>query len=174
MTVARAGRLRSEWLLGVTGTGLFGVMFLDWFKTSGTVGEFSLGTGGLEFATDDGRRSAWQAFAFIDIALAATIVAAFTLTILAARNVRGDWARMLAGTVVALALTATVLLGVRVILSPPSLGLAPNVEVSSTPWAWIGLVSCCLLMTAGAMSLRALRGQEAEASVRNPGHSYGP
>ncbi|HKG40490.1 MAG TPA: hypothetical protein VKB25_15990 [Conexibacter sp.] len=172
MTVSGAGRLRwYDWLLAVSGVGLLVVMFLHWFTASGEVGELSVDDDVLRFTTDDGRRSAWQAFASIDIVLAATIVAALALTVLAIREARGDRACMLAGTVVVLALISTVLVGIR-LLVPPSLALAPNVAVSSTPWAWIGLLACCLLLVGGIVSLRALREHESATSAPDPGRGH--
>jgi hypothetical protein len=104
MTVPGVDRLRwREWLLALSGAVLFVVMFFDWFTTSGALGEFSVDDGVLDFAADDGRRSAWQAFSWIDILLAASVVGALSLAVLVARGVRGEWARMLAGTVTALA-----------------------------------------------------------------------
>lgn len=172
MTLPGVGRLRwHEWLLVLSGVALFVVMFLAWFTTAGALGEFTVDDGTLDFTTDDGRRSAWQAFSWIDILLAATVVGALSLAVLVARGVRGEWARMLAGTVTALAFSSTVVLAIRVFLTP-SLGLGPNVEVSSTPWAWIGLLACCLMTAGGAVSLRALRDHEEGTSAPEPGRGY--
>jgi hypothetical protein len=173
MTVSGADRLRwHDWLLAASGVGLLVVMFLDWFTTSGEVGEFSVDGDVLRFATDDGRRSAWQAFASIDLVLAATIVAALALAVLAVRGARDDRVRMLAGVVLVLALASTLLVGVRLLLVPPSLGLGPNVAVTATPWAWIGWLVCWLLLVGGILSLRASWQDEEEMPVPDQGRGY--
>lgn len=161
-----------EWLLAVGGVGLLAVMLLDWFATPGEVGELGVDGDVLRFSTDDGRRSAWQAFSSIDLVLAATVVATLAITVLAVRNARGDRIRAVAGVVLGLSLASTVLVGVRLLLAPPSLGLAPNVAVSATAWAWLGWLACWLLLVGGALSLRASR-QDVAMSVPDPGCEAG-
>ena len=120
MTAGRATRRRwQEHLLAAAAGALAVVMFLDWFKASAGVGNFSRQDGSLQFALDDGRRSAWQAFTVVDLVLVAIRIA-----------------------------------------TPPSLGLAPNVAVTATVWAWIGLLVCCSLAAGGALVL--LRAGEPE------------
>lgn len=154
MTAARLNRLGSqEYLLASGAVILVIVMFLDWFKASASAGEFTRHEGSLEFMVDDGRRSAWEAFTTIDLVLAATVAAAVTCILLTARGGRGEAVRMLAGAETALAVLSIILVAIR-IATPPSLGLAPNVDVSATGWAWIGLLACCLLAAGGALELR--------------------
>jgi hypothetical protein len=159
-----AGRLRwHERLLALSGAALFVVMFLDWFTTSGEVGEFSLDGDVLRFTTDDGRSTAWQAFASIDVVLAVTIVAALALVGLLARGAveaRGVWARALAGAVTLLAAISAVLVAVRLVFAPPPVGIAQALGVRPTAWAWIGLLACCLLVAGGAVALRRSREED--------------
>lgn len=71
--------------------------------------------------------------------------------------------RVVAGVATALAVLSIVLVAIR-IATPPSLGLAPNVDVTATVWAWIGLPTCCLLAGGGALELR----RPASANAEHP------
>lgn len=154
MTAVRLNRLGSQEYLLSSGAVILGiVMFLDWFSASAGAGEFRRQGGSLEFTVDDGRRTAWEAFTTTDLVLAASVVAAVACVVLTTRGGRNEAVRMLAGVETALAVLSIFIVAIR-IATPPSLGLAPNVDVTATASAWIGLLACCLLAAGGALALR--------------------
>ena len=132
-------RLRiGEWITGAGGAALLAALFLDWF---------------------DGR-TAWQAFAVVDVLLVLTAALALGTALMAAAHRTPAASLALAALAALVGLAATIALVVR--------ALAPPDDLARSGGLWAGLAAC-LLTTAGAFAAirdeRFPRGARVEVPV---------
>jgi hypothetical protein len=129
-------RLRiGEWVTGIAGVALLGVMFLDWYEAG------------------DSGASAWEAFSVLDVLLLIAALMAVAVAAMAAAHDTPAVSLATASLLLPFGFVVTIVVLVR-LLSPPDIGwtgpgAAPDTELAIG--AWLGLASI-LAVTGGALA----------------------
>src|SRR5919197_766087 len=124
-------RLRAgDWVTGLAGAALAGVMFMDWYDSGG----------------DGGARTAWESLSVIDVVLALTAAAAVAVAIAAATQRTAPLTLAIGALLVPFATVATALVAYRVAFPPG--GAARELG------AWLGLVACAGVAGAALWAIR--------------------
>ena len=129
-------RLRiGEWITGVAGVALLGVMFLDWYEAG------------------DSAASAWEAFSVLDVVLTITALMAIFVAVMAAAHNTPAVSLAIASILLTVGAVTTIALAVRA-LSPPDIGFTgpgPDPDTTRAAGLWLGLAACALV-TLGALA----------------------
>ncbi len=149
------GRLRrGEQIVGIGAAALLVLMFFDWYTVdvSGTAAGFSRSVG-------VGGGSAWQAFGFVDLYLLLTVIVALTLVALTATQRTPALPVTASVITAAVGALAAVLVLYRLIDAPgggPERfgGVAINVDVRPTAWAFLGFLAVLAIVYGSYRSMR--------------------
>jgi hypothetical protein len=136
-----------EMLAAAAGVLLFIAMFLSWYDVGGGLG------GGISgrLSGFDTTASAWQSFAFLDVLLFLTAVAAVGVAVLAGTQ-RSVAVPVAASVVVTLlGLVATLLVLYRLLNEPFPV---PDRFVSIELGAYLGFILCALIAVGGFLSMQ--------------------
>jgi len=123
-------RLRiGEWVTGMAGLALLGVMFLDWYEAG------------------DAGASAWEAFSVIDVLLVIAALMAIATAVMAAAHNTPAVSLALASLLLLVGSIAAIAVAVRLLSTPDVAGADSDVAAGG----WLGLLAT-LLVTGGALA----------------------
>ncbi len=149
-------RLRfGDWVMGIGGLFVLGVMFLDWY---GPPDE-------LLYAPDTLQYNAWEAFAVNDVILALAALLAIVAAVMTAVHPTAAVPLALSSLAALVAAVALVLVVIRVIWPP---GVFPDdvpLDTARETGAWFGLVATSLLVGGCLASIRDERLPQPEHPV---------
>ena len=152
-------RLRfGDWVMGLGGLAVLGVMFLDWY---GPPAE-------LLYASSEIQYNAWEAFAFNDVILALAALLAIAAAVMTAVHPTAAVPLALASLATLVSLIALVLVVIRVIWPPDVFPDEVPFDTAREAGAWLGLVATSVLTGGCAASIRdeRLPGAEHQAEPR--------
>jgi hypothetical protein len=137
------GRVRiGEWVAGGSGAALLGLMFLSWFGVEAEEARTAPVTGEAE-------RSAWEAFAVLDVVLALAALMAVVLVVLTATQRTPAIPIALVSVTAFVATVAVLWLVIRAAWPPAPEGT--NLETTRATGLWLGLVASAGI-AAGALA----------------------
>jgi CDP-diglyceride synthetase len=123
-------RLRiGEWITGIGGAALLGVMFLDWYEADGA------------------GANAWESFAVADVLLAVVVAMAVATAVMAAAHQTPAVSLALASLLLLVGIVATIVALVRLAVPPDVAGADASVAAG----AWLGLAAM-LAVAGGALA----------------------
>jgi hypothetical protein len=138
-------RLRfGDWVLGIAGVAVLGVMFLDWY---GVPEEILL-------YPDEAQFNAWEAFAVNDVILALAAVMAIATFVLTVTQPTAAVPLATASLTTLVGTVAFVLVTIRVIWPPDVFPEAVPFDTARETGAWLGLVATAALVGGGLVSIR--------------------
>jgi hypothetical protein len=145
--------LRAGELVGALGgLGLLVAGFLPWYSASGDIGFF------LGFASGHTQLTAWQAFTFTDLILAAAAVLGLSVALCVLLGISVSYPVAGSSVAAGFGFVAAALIVIRMI-DPPGSGDA-NLEIG----AWIGLVSAIAITIGGYMGMQPVKAPKASAA----------
>jgi hypothetical protein len=149
-------RLRfGDWVMGLGGLAVLGVMFLDWY---GPPDE-------LLYASSDVQSNAWEAFAVNDVILALAALLAIAAAVMTMLHPTAAVPLALASLAALVSLLALVLIVIRVIWPPDVFPDEVPFDTARETGAWLGLVATSILLGGCLASIRDERLPEPEHPV---------
>jgi hypothetical protein len=149
-------RLRfGDWVMGIGGLAVLGVMFLDWY---GAPDE-------LLYAPDSLQYNAWEAFAVNDVILALGALLAVAAAVMTVVHPTAAVPLALASLAGVVSILALVLVVLRVIWPPDVFPDEVPLDAAREVGAWLGLVATTVLAGGCLASIRDERLPEAEHPV---------
>jgi len=149
-------RLRfGDWVMGLGGLAVLGVMFLDWY---GPPDE-------LLYAPEELHWNAWEAFAVNDVILALAALLAIAAAVMTVVHPTAAVPLALASLAGIVSLLALVLVMIRVIWPPDVFPDEVPLETARETGAWLGLVATTMLVGGCLSSIRDERLPEPEHPV---------
>ncbi len=149
-------RLRfGDWVMGIGGLAVLGVMFLDWY---GPPDELLYAPASLQY-------NAWEAFAVNDVILALAALLAVAAAVMTAVHPTAAVPLALGALAALVSLLALVLVVIRVIWPPDLFADEVPLETAREAGAWLGLVATSVLVGGCLASIRDERLPEPEHPV---------
>jgi hypothetical protein len=155
-------RLRfGDWVMGLGGLAVLGVMFLEWY---GPPGDEFLFVYDASNPIREIHLNAWEAFSVLDVVLALAAVMAIAAFVLTAVQPTAAVPLALSSLTTLVTLVAFVMVTLRTIW-PPDIFPGDQLDTSRSTGAWLGLVATALLMAGCLASIRDERLPEPEHPV---------
>jgi hypothetical protein len=149
-------RLRfGDWVLGIGGVAVLGVMFLDWY---GVPEEILL-------YPDQAQFNAWESFAVNDVILALAAVMAIATFVLTANQPTAAVPLALSSLTTLVGIVAFVLVTIRIIWPPDVFPESVPFDTARETGVWLGLVAIAALVGGGFASMRDERSPQPEHPV---------